>query len=246
VMLFLILAVAGIMFAYTGQRTDFDFVLAIDASSSMLADDYDPNRMEAAKDASKIFVDSLGDVETRVGVLYFGGVVYTAARPTNDIETIKMAIDSIYTSTSGGTAIGDAIIASNNLFIPTDRGKVIILLTDGQSNIGTNPLETLNYTIQNNIVINTIGIGTQEGGRFQNLSILSRLDEDTIKTIAERTAGNYYKVETEEELKEVYRRLAQTTATRMTVSLSIYFMFIGLFILVAEWILLNTRYRTLP
>ena len=246
IMLFLILAVAGTMIVYTGQRTDFDFVLAIDASSSMLADDYIPNRMGAAKDASKIFVDSLGEVETKVGILYFGGVVYTAIRPTNDLEAIKDAIDSIQTSTAGGTAIGDAIIASNNLFVPTDRGKVIILLTDGQSNIGTPPLETINYTIENNIVINTIGIGTQEGGRFFNLSILSRLDEETLGMIAERTGGKYFKVETEDELRDVYRQLAQTTETRMTFSLSLYLMFIALVVLVVEWILLNTHYRTLP
>ncbi|MBN2517282.1 MAG: VWA domain-containing protein, partial [Candidatus Altiarchaeota archaeon] len=246
ILLFLVLALSGTMLIYTGDRTDFDFVLTIDSSSSMLADDYLPNRMEAAKDAAKIFVDSLGAADTRIGVLHFGGVVYTAIKPTSDLEAVKASIDSIQPSTAGGTAVGDALIASTNLFLQTDRGKVVVLLTDGQSNIGTPPLDTLNYTINSNIIVNTIGIGTQQGGKFFNLSIVSRLDEDSLRFIAERTGGNYFKVESEEELKDVYRQLAETTETRMTTSLSIYLVFIGLFLLVAEWILLNMRYRTLP
>jgi Ca-activated chloride channel family protein len=246
ILFFFILAASGTMLVYEGQRTDFDFVLAIDASSSMLADDYLPNRLEAAKYAARLFVDALAGLETNVGVISFGGVVYTEAFPTNNLEDVKLAIDSIQASSAGGTDIGDALIAATNLLVSSERAPVIILLTDGQSNVGTPPLEALNFTMKSGVTAHTIGIGTAQGGRFQNISVVSKLDETTLRTISSNTGGRFFKVESRDELESVYRQLALSTETRLTTDLSLALMLIGIILLVMEWTLLNVKYRTLP
>lgn len=246
ILLFFILAASGTMMVYEGHRTDFDFVLAIDASSSMLADDYTPNRLEAAKDAAGLFVDALIGLETKVGVVSFGGVAYTNALPTNDLGGVKAAIASIEASSAGGTGIGNAIITATNLLVSGERAPVIILLTDGQSNIGTPPLEALNFTIDRGVTIHTIGIGTAQGGRFENISVVSKLDENTLRIISGNTGGRFFKVESRDELEDVYRQLALSTETRLSTDLSLALMLVGIILLVMEWTLLNMKYRTLP
>ena len=241
----LVLAVSGTVLWYEGRTSDFDFMLAIDASGSMLATDYAPNRLEAAKNAANLFVDNLPGKST-VGVISFAGVSFIKQKPTSDIEKVKNAIKNISIEIVGGTAIGSAIITSSNLLAESDRAKVLILLTDGQNNVGPSIDTAVDYANGNHLTINTIGIGTEEGGEFPNLTFVSRLDPTTLKLISNSTGGKYYEAKNETELENAYKEIALSSTQKLSIDLSLYFLFIAIVLLFVEWGLANTKYRTLP
>ena len=246
IVILVILAVTSPVLYYQGEASDFDYVLAIDASGSMLADDYQPNRLEAAKNAALLFIDSLKG-NSRVGIVSFSGVPIVKQELSDDLSNAKDIIKNLEVETAGGTAIGEAIITSSNLLLAGTRSKIIILLTDGQNNIGINPQEALKSIGKEKIVIHTIGIGTQEGGKFlKELNIVSNLDEDTLKYIADTTQGSYHRAVTNEELKDVFKSLATTKETKLSFNLSFLLMLLALFLLFGEWTLSNTKYRILP
>jgi Ca-activated chloride channel family protein len=188
-LVFLVLAISGMVIMYSGRSSESDFVLAIDSSGSMLAVDYEPNRMTAAKDAAHLFLDSLPE-KSGVGVISFAGISFVRQALSDDLDKAKEAVDSINVEPVGGTAIGDAMISSANLLANSDRPKVIVLLTDGQSNVGTTLQEALVYVKESGILINTIGIGTEEGGMLQNTTFVSKLDTTSLEMIANQTGGD--------------------------------------------------------
>jgi len=246
-LLLLILAVSGAVIWYEGKTADTDFVLAIDSSGSMLASDFQPNRLEAAKRSATVFADSITG-KTSIGVISFAGVEYIKQRPTNDVASVKKAIDNISVELAGGTAIGSAIISSVNLLQNPDRAKVAILLTDGQSNVGPSVNEAIKYANENHVAVYAIGIGTENGGGFpeMNLSFLSKLDPETLKKISNETNGKYYEAKNESELSAIYREIAVSVTKKLSLNLSVIFLMAGLVLLFAEWGLMNTKYRTLP
>jgi Ca-activated chloride channel family protein len=244
-LLFLIFALAGTVLWYYGKSSDFDFVLAIDASGSMLADDFIPNRLEAAKKAALSFMDEIPR-RAKVAVISFAGTTFVKQRLTEDFFKVKEAINSMEIEFASGTAIGDAIISSANQFEEGERAKVVVLLTDGQSNVGTLPEEAIQYANDNHVTVNTIGVATEKGGEFAEIDIISRLDEDTLKSIAANTGGKYYKAENVEELSKAYKEIATTAEKKVPVKLTMPFMLIAFLLIFVEWILINTRYRTIP
>lgn len=241
----LIFSVAGTTLWYEGQASKFDFMLAIDSSGSMLATDYTPNRIEAAKRAALLFVDNLPERST-VGVISFAGVSFIKQKPTSDIEKIKNAIQNISIEPVGGTAIGSAIITSANLMAESEKPKVLILLTDGQNNVGPSIETAIEYANDNHITVDTIGIGTEEGGGFPNLTFVSKLDSDTLKIISNSTGGKYYEARNETELSDIYRDIALSDVKKLSLELSLPLLFIAIILLFVEWGLANTKYRTLP
>jgi len=239
-----ILSIAGITVWYTAEVSDFDYVLTIDASASMLADDYQPNRLGAAKSAALLFLDSLPS-KTSIGLVSFSGSAFIDQRLTDDLVQAREKINSLDIIVMGGTAIGEAIITSSNLF-EEEKSNVIILLTDGQTNIGADPIVAADYALENNIMINTIGVGTEEGGSFIGINATSQLDEETLKNIAKKTGGKYYRAENNEVLQGVFRDMASSQERKVSFDLSPWLLFVGIFLLSLEWVLLNTKYRTIP
>lgn len=161
----LVLSVAGATLWYEGQTHNYDVVLAMDASGSMLVDDFYPDRLNASKVAAKTYIDSLlpGD---RVGIISFSGISFIEQDLTDDFEKAKSVIEKIDIRPVGGTAIGDAIVSSTNLLTKSKKTKVIILITDGSGNMGVSINTSVDYAKQNNVIINTIGVGTEEGGHY--------------------------------------------------------------------------------
>jgi len=241
----LIFSVAGTTFWYEGQTTEMDFILAIDSSGSMLARDYEPNRMEAAKESAHLFIDNLPG-KSRVGILSFAGVSFVKQRPSSDMDSVRNSIDNISTELVGGTAIGSAIITSSNLLAESEKAKVLILLTDGQNNVGPSIDTAIGYANENHLTINTIGIGTEEGGDLPNLTFVSKLDPVTLKLISNSTGGEYYEAKNKTALSDVYKEIALSSVQKLSLNLSLYFLFMGLILLFVEWGLANTKYRTLP
>ena len=240
---FFILAISGLIVEYYGKTSDFDFVLAIDSSSSMIADDYDPNRLEAAKEAALLFANSVAR-QTNIGVVSFAGDASVSLRPTKSLIQLKNTIRNIDIAKTGGTNIGDALITSANIFEGANP-KRIILLTDGQANIGAEPTEALGYLTPKNITVYTIGVATKEGGKAE-AGFISKLDEETLKTIAEQTNGKHYRAENKDILNEIFKEIASSTTKKISLKLSWISLLIGLIILSLGWFLVSTKYRILP
>jgi Ca-activated chloride channel family protein len=245
VLLFLIISIAGPVLWYIGQSSEFDFIIAIDASSSMLADDFNPYRLDAARKASSLFVNEL-KAKTKIGIVSFAGTSFVEQDLTDNLKKAETAINNIRIKRTGGTDIGGAITTSSNLLLREENARVIILLTDGQSTVGTPIEEAIEYANKNHITINTIGIGTKEGGTFIKSDLLSKLDEPTLIEIAEQTGGRYYKAENQNELSKAFENISSNSQKKIPVDLSMGFIMIALALLFIEWGMINTKYRTLP
>ncbi|MBU2640024.1 MAG: VWA domain-containing protein [Nanoarchaeota archaeon] len=243
---FLILAAAGTTYWYTGKGSSFDYVLLIDGSVSMLASDYEPDRISAAKEAALEFVNYFPG-QVKIAVATFTGTTFVKQKLTSDKSDIRKAINQIGIEEIGGTAIGDAMVTASNLLFEKKEGNVLILLTDGQSNVGLNPESAIPYLNDKKILVNTIGIGTPMGASFvEGSDIVSKLNEDTLKMIAIETGGKYFRAEDPAKLKNAFNEIAQSKTKRLSKDLTIAFMLIGLTLLLLEWSLMNTKYRSLP
>ncbi len=247
ILLFIVLSVSGATITYLGKSTDSDYVLALDTSASMLVQDLIPNRIDAAKETLYSFLEYI-PIETKVGLVSFSGVVLIESNLENDFNKIRSSIAKLDISQIGGTDIGNAIITSTNMLIneKDDRSKIMVLITDGQSNIGIPLPDAINYARQNNIIINTIGIGTEEGGQFIGTDVIAKLDEETLKTIALKTGGNYFKTETKEKLKDSFNEIAKLNKKSISFNTSFSLLFIALILLLVEWALINTKNKIIP
>ncbi len=241
ILVFIFLSLSIPLVKYTGTITDSDFILAIDASSSMMAKDILPNRLEAAKETAIGFIDNL-EGQSNIGVVTFSSASYIEQLPTTDLTLVKNTIKNIAKKEIGGTDISNALLTSINLLTNSNKPKSIILLTDGQINTGTID-SALRYA--DDITIYTIGIGTEEGGEFLE-GATSKIDEDALQLIANYTHGKYYHVESKEELEKVYSEIVNLKKGEIELNLTNICLIIAILLIILDWILINTRYRTLP
>lgn len=188
-----------------------DIVLSMDISQSMLALDFKPNRLEAAKKVAKSFVDKRPN--DRIGLVVYEGESYTVCALTSDHQSLLKRFDNIESGKlEGGTAIGMGIATGINRLRDSEaKSKVIILLTDGENNTGkVHPITAAGYAKELGVRVYTIGIGTTGrvrmpgGSIFGNNYIDSKLDEEMLQEIAEITGGNYYRAKNNNQLKSIY------------------------------------------
>ena len=247
ILVLIVFSASGLGIWYDGYSSDNDYILAIDASGSMLADDYEPNRLEAAKDAAREFVDAL-NFDVNVGVISFAGTSFLIQPLMNDKANVRDAIGTIDPINIGGTATGDALILAINTFKVSDtglRGRSIILLTDGQSNVGIDLEDAIDYAVSNGVVINALGVGTEEGGSFVQGEATSQLDPSTLEKLADETGGEFYLVESEDELAQAYSSILSDSRSRVFLDAKNYLLLLVFILLLAETILSNTRYKTI-
>lgn len=237
----LVFAAAGTKVWYTGQTVEYDLVLAIDASSSMLAEDYKPNRMEATKAAVLTFLESMPS-SAKVGLLTFSGASYIHSLPTNDFEKLTEIVKGIEIQKLGGTDIGTAIVTSTNM-MTGERPRAVVLLSDGQSNIGISPDDALDYIKDIRVTINTIGIGTSEGGLISDIGAAFKLDEATLQNIAARTGGQYFRHTDEASLMSTFEQIAELKDRPIGKDISLYLLFVAVGLLFVEWGLISTKYK---
>ncbi|MCS7151577.1 MAG: VWA domain-containing protein [Endomicrobia bacterium] len=194
-----------------------DIMLCLDASTSMLALDYEPKtRFEVAVAAAKDFVKARKD--DRIGIVVFSGVPILACPLTTDTETVIRFLDNsrIGMIKLDGTAIGDAIITCISRLKHEAKSKIIILLTDGRNNMGSvDPITAAKAAASVGIKIYTIGCGTT-GGKSpyiiddpfwgkRKVYLPQDLDEPTLIQIAEITGGKYYNVTSKEKMFAVFK-----------------------------------------
>ena len=143
--------------------------------------------------------------------------------------------------------LGNVLITGTNLLVNSAKSRVIILLTDGRSNIGIGIERAIDYVNNQNIIVNTIGIGTEEEYFVDTgISLSIGINEDELKLIANRTGGTYYHPESAEELAQIYSQVASQEKTKVSLDLTFFLLFFILLLLVIEWTLINTRFKIIP
>lgn len=205
-----------------------DIVISLDVSTSMLARDFNPDRFEAAKEVASKFIN--GRESDNIGIVIFAGESFTLVPITTDkavlvnyIKEIKMGM------LEDGTAIGDGLAtAINRIKDGKAKSKSIILLTDGSNNTGVvAPLTAADIAAKYGIKVYTIGVGTTGSALFpvgvnvygkveyQQLPVV--IDEATLKSIANKTGGKYFRATSKHVLKEIFSEIDKLEKTELDV-----------------------------
>lgn len=228
-------------FVYLYRDTSaYCFVVAVDASRSMDSGDIPPSRLEAAKQAAETFIDATPP-GTLIGVVSYAGVSYIEKDLTDFKTLAKQAVEEIEFSKVGGTDIQESIINSINLLRTQKNAKAVILFSDGQMNVGVVE-KTIEYALENSVVIHTIGIGTLEGGDVGYGT--SKLDEAPLKALAFNTGGFYTRLSDLEE--NPFEEVISKTKKMVPVEISEYLILTAIICFFLMFILVSLRYKTIP
>jgi Ca-activated chloride channel homolog len=206
-----------------------DIMIAMDFSASMLAKDFKPDRLEAARKVAMRFIDERPN--DRIGLVVYEGEAFTQCPLTTDHAVLndlfRQARSGLITS---GTAVGMGLATAVNRLRESDsKSKVIILLTDGVSNAGTlQPLDAAQIAEQMGIRVYTIGVGTRgkalspvaiyPNGQYKYDYVPVEIDEDMMKQVADMTGGKYFRATDERKLSEIYGEIDKLEKTRVKVT----------------------------
>lgn len=207
-------------------------ILAFDVSGSMAAEDFEPNRLEAAKAVAIDFV-SRQPSTVKVGVVAFSESGLSVQIPSEDQTAIIDAIERL--KPQRGTSLANGIVASLNTIanltgqepivgfeadvppplnvapetVSADQSSVIVLLTDGENNMNPNPVEAALIAAERGVRIHTIAVGSPEGTQLtvNGFTVFTQVDEAALQQISEITQGIYYNAQDEEDLREVYESI---------------------------------------
>lgn len=201
-----------------------DIVLALDISESMSNTDIRPSRFEAAKHTAADFIRNRN--QDNMGLVIFGGEALSIMPLTNDLVALQNAIDGIKMGQlANGTAIGDGLVSAiNRVLNGQAKSKSIILITDGTNNTGdVAPSTAADIAALKGIKVYTIGIGLDGKSVYVDPYGLSRttidtpIDEETLKEIASKTGGEFYRVTDSNTLNKVFKEIDKLEKTRMDV-----------------------------
>jgi Ca-activated chloride channel family protein len=239
-----------------------DIVMALDVSTSMLAQDLKPDRLEAAKAVASEFIK--GRPNDRVGLVIFSGETFTQVPLTTDHSILENMFKDIKSGMiEDGTAIGDGLATSVNRLKESQAiSKVVILITDGVNNAGSvDPLSAAEIAKLYGVRIYTIGVGsmgtapypvqTPFGIQYQNMEV--QIDEALLQEVAKATEGMYFRATSNRKLEEIYREIDELEKSKIDVTefkkkkeeflpLAIA----AILLLILEFLLRNTIFRTIP
>lgn len=277
---------AAVVGVPTSQTT---VLLAMDVSRSMCSTDIEPSRLLAAEEAAVEFIERQ-DPSIHIGIVAFAGFAELIQAPTDDHQVLLDAVRSL--TTGRRTAVGSGIIAAIDAIAELDPSvapavtaytagvapdpvadgayapAIIVVLTDGASNAGTDPLEAAQQAADRGLRVYTIGFGTPDGDAFDPFCgerLIGRepdggqsggggfaggfrrgIDEDTLRAVAALTDGQYHPAESASELAAVFEGLPTTLITRHeVVELSVAFVGLGALLAVAA-MGLSQLWRPLP
>jgi len=244
-----------------------DIMLAMDVSTSMLAEDLRPNRMEAAKEVAGEFIS--GRPDDNIGLTIFAGEAFTQCPMTTDHGSLINLLQSVRTDIAArgliqdGTAVGMGLAnAVSRLKDSKAKSKVVILLTDGSNNMGDiSPMTAAQIAKSLGIRVYTIGVGTNKvapypmpvAGGVQYVNMPVEIDTKTLNDIAATTQGNFYRATNNRELKQIYSDIDKLEKTKMNVKkfskrYEAYqpFAIAALITLLLEILLRTTVFRRIP
>ncbi|MDD2191418.1 MAG: VWA domain-containing protein [Bacteroidales bacterium] len=239
-----------------------DIVIALDISGSMLAQDFKPNRLEAAKDVARNFMQERAS--DNIGLVVFAGESFTQCPLTTDHSMLMELTSKVECGMiQDGTAIGDGLATAINRIKDTKtKSKTIILLTDGVNNMGAiDPLTASEIAKDYKIRVYTIGVGkigmapypfqTPFGTQYQNVEV--KIDEPLLKEIAQGTGGKYFRSTDENSLQTIFKEIDSMEKSIIDVSyyeikkdVAFWFLVAALILLIIEALLRKTILRTNP
>ena len=244
------------------EMEGIDIMLAIDVSTSMLAEDLKPNRLEAAKQVAADFIN--GRPNDNIGITLFAGESFTQCPLTVDHTVLLNLIKDVQCGLiEDGTAIGMGIAnAVSRLKESKAKSKVVITLTDGTNNRGDiSPLTAAEIAKSFGIRVYTIGVDTngmapypyQVGGTVQYVNMPVEIDEKMLSEIASITQGNYFRATSNSKLEEVYQEIDKLEKTKLSVHQFSkrdekyeWFALAALFCILLEVLLRNTILKKIP
>ncbi|MFB6247201.1 MAG: VWA domain-containing protein [Salinibacter sp.] len=209
----------------TKTAEGIDIMLALDTSSSMRAEDFRPNRFEAAKAVASSFVE--GRVSDRVGLIVFAAEAYTQVPLTLDYDFLQRMLERVSIGVvEDGTAVGTALATAVNRLKETEaESKVVVLLTDGRNNRGEiDPVTAAEIASTIGVRVYAIGVGAPPG---QGAKSLPRdhpeerkpgeagVDEQMLRTVASTTGGRYFSASSKEALQRIYDEIDAMEATEV-------------------------------
>ena len=208
-----------------------DIMLAMDVSTSMLAEDLKPNRIEAAKAVASEFI--IGRPNDNIGLSIFAGEAFTQCPMTTDHTSLLNLLQNVRTDTaargliSHGTAIGIGLAnAVTRLKASKAKSKVVILLTDGRNNMGDiSPMTAAEIAQSLGIRVYTIGVGTNKvapypmpvAGGVQYVNMPVEIDTKMLAEIAAATEGDFYRATNTAELKKIYKEIDRLEKSKLNV-----------------------------
>jgi Ca-activated chloride channel family protein len=206
-----------------------DIVLAMDVSGSMLAEDFKPNRLEAAKKVASDFID--GRKNDRMGLVVFSGEAFTQVPLTIDHGVLLKQLHAVKSGmVKDGTALGDGLATAINRIKDSEaKSKVIILLTDGINNMGAvDPQSAAEIAALYNIRLYTIGVGTKglapypfrdQFGRTHYQNIPVELDEGLLTQMAQSTNdGQYFRATNKKSLEKIFKQIDEMEKSKIDVT----------------------------
>jgi len=266
----LIIALARPQKSFTNEKKKIeavDIIIAFDLSKSMDALDFKPDRRTVALETISQFIDQRKN--DRIGLVLFSGDAYMAVPITNDHSYLKKSlIDSNSNNLRDGTAIGQALaVAVNHIKESKAKSRIVILLTDGDNNMGSvNPKTAADLAKGFGVKVYTVGIGKK--GRvkypiktrdpFGNVHIIHNyltdaLDEELLEHIAKNTNGQFFRATEKDVLKKIFNTIDKLEKTKIETSKITRlsekawpWIFITILLLMIEIILLNTKWRKFP
>lgn len=229
---FLLIALSRPQTSYQEEKVKtegIDMVIALDVSTSMLAKDFTPNRLEGAKKEAIAFID--GRPQDRIGLVIFAGESFTQCPVTIDHTIVKNQLKAIKNGVlEDGTAIGMGLATSVQRLKDSEaKSKVVILMTDGVNNKGLiDPMTASDIAMQYNARVYTIGVGTN-GKAMTPVAMTPdkqliydyadvQIDEPLLKDIAKKTGGQYFRATNNKKLKEIYAEIDKLEKTKIEVS----------------------------
>jgi len=250
------------------ETEGIDIVLAVDTSTSMLAEDFETegvrtNRLEAVKAVVKEFISKRQS--DRIGIIAFAGRAYTVSPLTLDYGWLMQNLERLKIGMiEDGTAIGSALSTSLKRLKDTEaKSKVVVLLTDGRNNAGRiSPLTAAEAAGALKVKVYTIGAGTKGLAPYPAKDVFGNtvyrpvridIDEKTLKGIAQKSGARYFRATDTESLREIYKEIDELEKTKIEEKgyveyreLFHFFLIPGLFLLIAEFVLKNTLLRRIP
>lgn len=241
-----------------------DIVISFDVSASMLAQDFEPNRLEAAKNVAMDFIAKRPN--DRIGLVVYEGEAFTQCPLTTDHKVLNNLFGDIRSGLiDGGTAIGMGLAtAVNRLKESEAKSRVIILLTDGVNNAGSiPPVTAAEIAREYGIRVYAIGVGTigsalspvaiYPNGQYKYDYVEVKIDEETLKEIAVMTDGSYFRATDNNSLENIYKEIDTMEKTRIQVTQHskrneefFPFAVIGLLLIAGEFLLRTTIFRSAP
>lgn len=261
----LIIALARPQSFATGENVyteGIDIAVVLDISGSMLAEDFKPNRLEAAKDVIDEFI--AGRTSDKIGLVVFSGKSFTQCPLTVDYSVLRNLLSEIKSGMiEDGTAIGLAIANGvNRLKDSKAKSKILILLTDGVNNAGEiDPITAANIAQTFGIRIYTVGVGTRGNAPYpfqtpfgvQYQMVPVEIDEAILQQVADITDGHYFRATDNKKLEEIYKEIDKMEKTRVEITsyrnakeLFYNWALAGLLLLFTEIVLSRTYLRRLP